>query len=109
MVYVGFMLGLAFTQMCPKFLKSLIVLFVRAKDEWLTFGLDELRYLCLIKTNSKAPGTLLMSPHSGYDPYVSPVVRSLRTCLIEMTSSEETSSSSRLTALHSGILTYPRS
>ncbi|KAF2550585.1 hypothetical protein F2Q68_00036381 [Brassica cretica] len=38
-------LGLSLTQMCPNFLRHLLALLVKAREEGLLFGLDELRHL----------------------------------------------------------------
>ncbi|KAF2583452.1 hypothetical protein F2Q68_00004974 [Brassica cretica] len=58
-------LGLLLTQMCPNFLRHLLVLLVKAREEVLLFGLDKLRHLVLMKQNNQNPGTFLMSPHPG--------------------------------------------
>ncbi|KAF2566394.1 hypothetical protein F2Q68_00027895 [Brassica cretica] len=58
-------LGLLLTQMCPNFLRLLLVLLVKAHGEGLLFGLDELRHLCLMKQNNQNPGTFLLSPRPG--------------------------------------------
>ena len=58
-------LGLSLTQMCPDFLKHLLALLVKAREEGFLFGLDELRHLVLIKRNNQNPGTFLMSPCPG--------------------------------------------
>ena len=42
-----------------------MALLVKAPEEGLLFGLDELRHLVLIKRNNQHPGTFLMSPHPG--------------------------------------------
>ena len=55
-------LGLSLTQMCPNFLRHLLALLVKAREEGLLFGLDELRHLVLMKRNNQNLGTLLMSP-----------------------------------------------
>ncbi|KAF2607946.1 hypothetical protein F2Q68_00044169 [Brassica cretica] len=51
--------------MCPNFLRDVLALLVKACEEGLLFGLDELCHLCLMKRNNQNPGTFLMSPHPG--------------------------------------------
>ena len=58
-------LGLSLTQMCPNFLRHLLVLLVKSHEEGLLFGFDELRHLVLMKQNNQNPGTFLMSPRPG--------------------------------------------
>ncbi|KAF2571736.1 hypothetical protein F2Q70_00002459 [Brassica cretica] len=58
-------LGLSLTQMCPNFLRHLLALLVKAREEGLLFGLDELRHLVMIKRNNQNTGTFLMSPCPG--------------------------------------------
>ncbi|KAF3555764.1 hypothetical protein F2Q69_00016341 [Brassica cretica] len=55
-------LGLSFTQMCPNFLRLLLVLLARAREEGLLFGLKELCHLFMMKRNNQNPETFLMSP-----------------------------------------------
>lgn len=57
-------LGLSFSQMCPYLLRQLAIL-VTAKEENLLFGLEELRYLFVMKRNNQSPGNFLMSPRPG--------------------------------------------
>lgn len=54
--------GMSFTHMCPNFLRHLLALLVRAREEGLSFGLDELCHLCLMKQNKQSLGTFLISP-----------------------------------------------
>lgn len=58
-------LGLSFTQICPKFLRHLVSLLVRAREEGLWFGLGEFWHLVLVKRNQQNPGTFLVSPCPG--------------------------------------------
>lgn len=58
-------LGFSFTQMCPNFLRHLLTLVVKPREEGLLFGLDELRHLCLIKRNNRNSWTFIMSPRPG--------------------------------------------
>ncbi|XP_013617560.1 PREDICTED: uncharacterized protein LOC106324085 [Brassica oleracea var. oleracea] len=58
-------LGLSLTQMCPNFLKHLLALLVKAREDGLLFGLDKLRHLVLMKRNNPNAGTFLMSPRPG--------------------------------------------
>ncbi|KAF8095414.1 hypothetical protein N665_0333s0007 [Sinapis alba] len=58
-------LDLSFTQMCPNFLRHLLVILVKAREERLLFGLEELRHLCLMKRSKQSLGIFLMSPHPG--------------------------------------------
>jgi len=58
-------LGLSLTQMCPNFLRHLLALLVKAHEEGLLFGLDEVCHLVLMKRNNQNPGTFLMSPLPG--------------------------------------------
>ena len=55
----------SFTQMCPNFLRHLLTLVIKAREERLLFGLDELRHLCILKRNNRSRGTFLMSPRPG--------------------------------------------
>ncbi|KAF3485405.1 hypothetical protein F2Q69_00052554 [Brassica cretica] len=50
---------------CPNFLRHLLALLVKAREEGLFFGLAELRHLVLMKQNNQNPGTFLMSPRPG--------------------------------------------
>ncbi|KAG2247586.1 hypothetical protein Bca52824_087214 [Brassica carinata] len=59
-------LGLSLTQMCPNFLRHLLELLVKAREEGLLFGLDELRHLVLMKRNNQNPWTFLMSPRPSH-------------------------------------------
>ncbi|KAF3534353.1 hypothetical protein DY000_02039889 [Brassica cretica] len=59
-------LGLSLTQMCPNFLRHLLALLVKAREEGLLFGLDELRHLVLMKRNNQNPWTFLMSPRPSH-------------------------------------------
>ncbi|KAF8045970.1 hypothetical protein N665_4163s0001, partial [Sinapis alba] len=58
-------LGLSFTQMCPNFLRHLLALTVKAREEGLLFGLDKVSHLCLMKRNNQSPETFLMCPRQG--------------------------------------------
>ncbi|KAF3574648.1 hypothetical protein F2Q69_00059631 [Brassica cretica] len=58
-------LGLSFTQILPNFLRHLIALLVRAREEGLSFGLSEFRHLVLVKRNMQSPKTFLVSPRPG--------------------------------------------
>lgn len=58
-------LGLSFTQACPNLLRHLVALLVRAREEGISFGLDELRHLISIKKNKQSSGTFLASPRPG--------------------------------------------
>ncbi|XP_048635045.1 uncharacterized protein LOC125608653 [Brassica napus] len=51
--------------MCPNFLRYLLALLVRTREEGLRFGLKELRKVCLMKQNNQNPGTFIMSPRPG--------------------------------------------
>ncbi|KAF3489505.1 hypothetical protein F2Q69_00054335 [Brassica cretica] len=51
--------------MCPKFLRHLLALLVKAREEGLLFGLYQLRHLVLMKRNNQNSGTFLMSPCPG--------------------------------------------
>ena len=42
-----------------------MALLVKAREEGLFFGLDELRHLVLMKRNNQNPGTFFMSPRPG--------------------------------------------
>lgn len=55
-------LGLSLTQLCPNFLRHLLAVLVKAREEGLLFGLDELRHLVLMKRNNQNPWTFLLSP-----------------------------------------------
>lgn len=58
-------LDLSFSQMCPNLLRQLLAILVRAREEALSFGLDELCHLFVIKRNKQSPGTFLMSLRPG--------------------------------------------
>lgn len=54
-------LGLSFSQMFPNLLRHLLAILVRAREENLSFWLDELRHMYMVKQNYQSPGTVLMS------------------------------------------------
>lgn len=56
-------LGLSLTQICPNFLRLLLAFLVKAREEGLSFGLDELHHMCLIKRNNQSPGTFRQIIH----------------------------------------------
>lgn len=58
-------LGISFSQMRPNFLRQLLAILVRTREENLLFGLDELRHLFVMKRKNQSPGTFLMSPRPG--------------------------------------------
>lgn len=51
--------------MCPNLLQHLIAFSVRAREEGLSFGLDEFRQFMLVKRNEQSPGTFLVSTRPG--------------------------------------------
>lgn len=55
-----------FTPICPNFLKHLMAFLVRAREEGLPFGLDELRHLVLVKQNNQSARTFLLPLHPGH-------------------------------------------
>ncbi|KAL0796554.1 hypothetical protein Bca101_067931 [Brassica carinata] len=85
--------------MCPNFLRHLLALLVRAREEDLSFGLDELRHLCLMKRNKQSPGTFLMSLRPGHQ-----IIEGVPTM---MRSGESSSSSSTSTKHLWGASTFP--
>lgn len=58
-------IGVAFTRMCLNFLRYFLALWIRAQEEGIKFGLEELRQLYTVK-NKRLPGTMLLSPHNGH-------------------------------------------
>lgn len=58
-------LGLSFSQMCPNLLRHLLKILVRAREEGLTFGFNELRHMYVMKRNNQILRNFLMSPHPG--------------------------------------------
>lgn len=56
---------MTFTLMCPNFWRYYLTLLVRAREEVLEFGLNELKQLCILKCNSGFLGTVLRSPRAG--------------------------------------------
>ncbi|KAF3502920.1 hypothetical protein F2Q69_00039895 [Brassica cretica] len=55
-------LGMAFAQMVPNFFRYFLVSWIRAREEGLEFGLEELKQLFSIKRNSGFPGTMILAP-----------------------------------------------
>ncbi|KAF2530554.1 hypothetical protein F2Q70_00029590 [Brassica cretica] len=58
-------LGLSFTQILWNFLKHLVAVLVRAREEGLSFGLGEFRHIILVKQNKQSLKTFLVSPRPG--------------------------------------------
>ncbi|KAF3492820.1 hypothetical protein DY000_02053574 [Brassica cretica] len=58
-------LGIAFTQMAPIFFRYFLASWVRAREEGLEFGLDELKQMFAIKRNSGFPDTMNLAPRAG--------------------------------------------
>ncbi|KAF3520401.1 hypothetical protein DY000_02061986 [Brassica cretica] len=67
-------LGKAFTQMTPNFWRYLMASWIRAREEGLRLGLEELKQLFSIKRNF--PGTMILAPRPGRsvidEPFGSP-------------------------------------
>lgn len=51
--------------MCPNFWRYYLTLWVRAREEGLEFGLNELKQLCILKHNNGFLGTILLSLRAG--------------------------------------------
>ncbi|KAG2250171.1 hypothetical protein Bca4012_097531 [Brassica carinata] len=47
------------------FFRHLIAFSVRAREEGLSFKVDEFRHLVMVKRNTQSPGTFLVSPRPG--------------------------------------------
>ncbi|KAF2567819.1 hypothetical protein F2Q68_00025057 [Brassica cretica] len=58
-------LGLSFTQLLPNFLRHLVAFLVKAREEDLTFSLNEFCQLVLVKRNKQNPRTFLVSSRPG--------------------------------------------
>ncbi|WZZ27238.1 hypothetical protein YC2023_010639 [Brassica napus] len=58
-------LGIAFSQMASNFFRYFLASWIRAREEGLKFGLEELRQLFAIKRNSGFPGTMILTPRPG--------------------------------------------
>ncbi|KAG2293038.1 hypothetical protein Bca52824_039707 [Brassica carinata] len=58
-------LGIAFTQMASNFFRYFLASWVRAREEGLEFGLDELKQLFATKRNSGFPDTMILAPRAG--------------------------------------------
>ncbi|KAF3534257.1 hypothetical protein DY000_02040044 [Brassica cretica] len=61
----GRQLGIAFSQMASNFFRYFLASWIRAREEGLKFGLEELRQLFAIKRNSGFPGTMILTPRPG--------------------------------------------
>ncbi|XP_018473861.1 uncharacterized protein LOC108845092 [Raphanus sativus] len=57
-------LGLAFTQITPTFWRYVLTMFVRTREEWLEFGLAELKQPYTLKRSSGVTGAILLSPRA---------------------------------------------
>ncbi|KAF2541225.1 hypothetical protein F2Q68_00029535 [Brassica cretica] len=55
-------LGMAFAQITPNFWRYFLALWIRATEEGLRFGLEELKQMFAIKRNSGFPGTMILAP-----------------------------------------------
>ncbi|KAG5393254.1 hypothetical protein IGI04_023217, partial [Brassica rapa subsp. trilocularis] len=55
-------LGMAFAQMAPNFWCYFLTSWIRAREEGIRFGLEELKQLFSVKRNSGFPGTMILSP-----------------------------------------------
>ena len=58
-------LGMAFAQMTPNFWRYFFALWIRATEEGLRFGLEELKQMFAIKRNSGFHGTMILAPRPG--------------------------------------------
>ncbi|KAF3572646.1 hypothetical protein F2Q69_00059576 [Brassica cretica] len=58
-------LGMDFAQMAPNFFRYFLSSWIRAREEGLEFGLEELKQLFAIKRNSGFPGTMILAPRPG--------------------------------------------
>ncbi|KAF3603205.1 hypothetical protein F2Q69_00035504 [Brassica cretica] len=58
-------LGMAFAQMAPNFWRYFLASWIRAREEGLKFGLEELKQLFSIKRNNGFPGTMILAPRPG--------------------------------------------
>ncbi|WZZ45082.1 hypothetical protein YC2023_041341 [Brassica napus] len=55
--------------MCPNFLRHLLALLVKAREEGLLFGLNELHHLVLMKRNNQNLGPFLCLPVKDVTSY----------------------------------------
>ncbi|KAG2256078.1 hypothetical protein Bca52824_075372 [Brassica carinata] len=58
-------LEMDFAQMAPNFFRYFLASWIRAREEGLEFGLEELKQLFAIKRNSGFPGTMILAPRPG--------------------------------------------
>ncbi|KAF3539402.1 hypothetical protein F2Q69_00020375 [Brassica cretica] len=58
-------LGMAFAQMAPNFWRYFLASWIRAREEGLRFGLEELKQRFSIRRNSGFPGTMILAPRPG--------------------------------------------
>ncbi|KAF3492817.1 hypothetical protein DY000_02053571 [Brassica cretica] len=58
-------LGMDFSQMAPNFFRYFLASWIRAREEGLEFGFEELKQLFAIKRNSGFPGTMILAPRPG--------------------------------------------
>ncbi|KAG2278124.1 hypothetical protein Bca52824_060679 [Brassica carinata] len=58
-------LGMAFAQMAPNFWRYFLASWIRAREEGLRFGPEELKQLFSIKRNSGFPGMMILAPRPG--------------------------------------------
>ncbi|KAF3539404.1 hypothetical protein F2Q69_00020373 [Brassica cretica] len=58
-------LGMAFAQMVPNFWRYFLASWIRAREEGLKFGLEELKQLFSIRRNSCFSGTMILAPRPG--------------------------------------------
>ncbi|KAG5393177.1 hypothetical protein IGI04_023140 [Brassica rapa subsp. trilocularis] len=58
-------LGMAFAQMAPNFFRYFLASWIRAMEEGLEFGLEELKKLFAIKRNNGFPVTMILAPRPG--------------------------------------------
>ena len=58
-------LGMAFAQMAPNFWRYFLSSWIRAREEGLRFGLEELKQRFSIRRNSGFPGTMILAPRAG--------------------------------------------
>ncbi|XP_009115868.1 uncharacterized protein LOC103841107 [Brassica rapa] len=59
-------LGMAFAQMATNFFCYFLASWIRAREEGLEFGLEELEQLFAIKRNNGFPGTMILAPRPGH-------------------------------------------
>ncbi|KAG2282072.1 hypothetical protein Bca52824_053292 [Brassica carinata] len=67
-IFLSFILAVLpsrFWSLCSRSWRSLDYRLLKAREESLSFGVDEFRHLVMVKRNTQSPGTFLVSPRPG--------------------------------------------